>query len=280
MSERRCLGLFDRGIGGLTVAARLRESRPDLDLIFYGDSGRLSMDRTEEQVVRSVRAACQRLSNAGAEAVILACNSADAAARDILAAESGMPVISVIESCAREAIAASATGRIGVIATGMTIRSGAYPAALRRWSGSVEVFPVRCSGVVEFIENGDLGNSELRCRVAEALDPLAGQVDTLILGCTHFPFIRDFIRECAGPKVRLVTGERQMRADLERIGGWDRPADGVGSLTIWTSGSPDRARQAARRLGLIETGLERIGSGENCAEDLTAGKNKITGLAG
>jgi glutamate racemase len=138
----------------------------------------------------------------------------------------------------------------------MTVRSGVYPATLRRLAPHVRVAVAQCSGIVEYIEAGNFDHPALRQRVATALSPVAGQVDTLILGCTHFPLVRKVVRNAVGPEVALVDGADELLRDVDGVLG------GMGAVStspprppiIWTSGRPDLAARvaAAAALGPVD----------------------------
>ncbi|HUP42196.1 MAG TPA: glutamate racemase [Thermoanaerobaculia bacterium] len=197
------IGVFDSGVGGLTVVAALRERLPAESILYLGDTARLPYGtKSPETVLRYTRKNVEFLLARGVKAVVVACNTASALALPHLAAE--LPLWGVIEPGAARAAAASA-GRIGVIATESTIRSDAYAAALRRLRPELEVLSAACPLFVPLVEEGWTDDEIAEAVARRYLEPLLGAgIDTLVLGCTHYPLLRPVLTRVAGPEVALV----------------------------------------------------------------------------
>jgi len=197
------IGVFDSGVGGLTVVAALRERLPAESILYLGDTARLPYGtKSPETVLRYTRKNVEFLLARGVKAVVVACNTASALALPHLAAE--LPLWGVIEPGAARAAAASA-GRVGVIATESTIRSDAYAAALRRLRPELEVLSAACPLFVPLVEEGWTDDEIAEAVARRYLAPLLGAgIDTLVLGCTHYPLLRPVLARVAGPEVALV----------------------------------------------------------------------------
>lgn len=203
------IGVFDSGVGGLTVLRALRERLPSVSTVYLGDTARVPYGtRSPEVVVRYARNTARFLLSQEIELLVVACNTATAHALPTLQAELPVPVIGVVEPGAAAAAKASRTGRIGVIGTAGTIASGAYQKALARHLPDVEVLARACPLLVPLAEEG-WTDGEVPLAVARRyLGDLEGRIDTLVLGCTHYPLLQGVIGEVLGPGVRLIDSAR------------------------------------------------------------------------
>lgn len=194
------IGVFDSGIGGLTVAAALRNALPRENIIYLGDTARVPYgSRSPDAIVRYARMCARFLVNRGLKALVVACNTVSAVALDVLRVEFDLPVIGVIVPSARAAAAATRSGRIGVIGTEGTIRSGAYERALATASSRCEVFGRAAPLLVPLVEEGWLDGEVPRLAVERYVAPLCEVgVDVLVLGCTHYPVLRPVIEDVLG----------------------------------------------------------------------------------
>ncbi len=219
--DARPIGVFDSGVGGLTVFREIAALLPHETLVYLGDSARVPYGtKSPETIQRYALEAARFLSTRDIKMFVVACNTASAAALPVLKEQLAVPVIGVVEPGARAAVAAT-TGRIGVIATEGTVRSHAYSDAISRLDSSVEVREQACPLFVALAEEG-WANTHVAMEVAEVyLRPLLDWgVDTLVLGCTHYPILRATIHHVAGDGVRIVdSAETTARAVVETLEG-------------------------------------------------------------
>ena len=206
------IGVFDSGVGGLTVLRELRRQLPGESTIYLGDEARMPYGpRPAAEVLAFTREAMRWFAERGCKLVVLACNTATAVALETVREESAVPVIGVVRPGAAAAISASARRSIGVLATTGTVRSGSYQRALRDLDPLVDVVQQACPKLVPLVEAGQAGSPEAERAVREYVTPLlidggvvSPVVDTLLLGCTHYPLLREVIERVAGPGVRVV----------------------------------------------------------------------------
>jgi glutamate racemase len=207
MAERP-IGMFDSGFGGLTVARAVIDLLPDEDVVYIGDTGRYPYGPRPLDEVRHFarQLAWSLVKDFDAKLVIVACNTASAAALDDLAVELPVPVVGVIEPGARSLVRATRSGRVGVIGTVGTIGSGAYQRAVAAADGCVVLTATACPGFVEFVERGEIQGDQVTILAERLLAPVrdAG-IDTLLLGCTHYPYLARVISDVLGPDVVLVS---------------------------------------------------------------------------
>ena len=208
----RPIGIFDSGFGGLTVARALIDLLPAEDYVYIGDTGRYPYGSKPLEDVREYASelAHSLVEDFNVKAIVVACNTATAAGLDHLRAELPVPIFDVVGPGASAVVQASRTGRVGVIGTVGTISSGAYVRAVEavaaRTNTSAELSSAACPGFVEFVERGQLSGDEVMVLAERLLAPLAGaKIDTLLLGCTHYPFLARTIGEVMGPDVVLVS---------------------------------------------------------------------------
>ena len=208
--DPRPIGVFDSGVGGLTVVRRLFELLPRESVSYFGDTARLPYgSKTRPTIIQFSMENTRWLVDHGVKAVVVACNTSTALALPELQKKFDLPVIGVIEPGARAAGRLTRSGRIGVIATRATTQSRAYSRALARISRKFAVTERACPLFVPLVEEGWLDHAATREVAREYLAPLVRRkVDTLVLGCTHYPLIREVIQEVMGPHVRLIdSGE-------------------------------------------------------------------------
>jgi glutamate racemase len=247
----RTIGVFDSGVGGLSVLHHIREALPDARLIYVADSGHVPYgDKSPEYIARRSLALTSFLVEQGAEAIVVACNTATAAAAAALRARYTLPIVAM-EPAVKPAVAATKSGVVGVLATIGTLESARFAALLEKYAGNVEIVTQGCPGLVERVERGDLAGPETRALVERYTAPLLARgADTLILGCTHYPFLAPLIREVTGEEIALVdTGaavarelKRRVEAELSARSG------GTASEAFFTSGD---ATQASRIMSVL-----------------------------
>ncbi len=261
----RPIGVFDSGLGGLTVLQALEDLLPHEHLIYLGDTARYPYGprSVEELVAFSIQIVDHLVEVEGVKLVIVACNSATAAALDVLRSTYDVPVIGVVEPGVRAAMKVTESGRVGVIGTQMTATSKVYEHTAERIRAELDLFVHPCPEFVELVERGTTRGVRARQVVADGLAPVrdAG-IDTLVLGCTHFPLLGRSIGEEMGRGVTLVSSADEtafeVRSILERTG-WSRlPGDVPATHRYLTSGDPGRfARLGARFLGHALTDVQR-----------------------
>jgi glutamate racemase len=199
------IGIYDSGLGGLSVLRAVQSRLPQYRLAYLADSAYCPYGPRPMAEVRERALVCAGyLVEQGAKMVVVACNTASAAALELLRAKLPVPIVGM-EPGVKPAIAATRTRRVGVLATGGTLMSNRYTLLVQRFAGNVEVFPVACPELVEQVEAGELDTPYTRALVAGYLDPLlTHDIDTVVLGCTHFHFLASLIAELAGPGVTII----------------------------------------------------------------------------
>jgi glutamate racemase len=262
--DPRPIGVFDSGIGGLTVVRELRRQLPHESIVYFGDTARVPYGaKSPATVARYSREAAAFLLSRDVKLVVIACNTATAHAFDDLYRTLPVPVIGVIEAGARAAVAASATGRIGVIGTAGTIRSGAYDLAVRRRLDSARVYAQPCPLFVPLVEEGQCDGAAADIIAHQYLEPLREMdVDVLILGCTHYPLLRPLLQNVMGDEVVLVDSAEQTAYDvaaaLERDG-LAAPSDAHATYSFVASDSPLRFRDVGRAfVGDLISSVEHV----------------------
>ncbi len=260
--DGRPIGIFDSGLGGLTVVRALIDLLPDEHLVYFGDTGRFPYGpKPREVVLKYAFEITELLMDHDVKLVVVGCNSAAAAALGELRARYEVPLTGVIEPGLRAAARATRTGWVGVIGTVGTIASGAYQrAAAALWPG-IELACAACPGFVEFVEAGDVDSDQVFVLAERLLAPVkAAGVDTLVLGCTHYPLLARTIGDVMGPspngdKVVLVSsGEEtafEVASVLDAVGARRRPLRGAGAeparRRFLTSGDPATFRALGSR---------------------------------
>lgn len=207
--DNRAIGVFDSGMGGLTTVRELTRLLPGEDIVYFGDTGRVPYgSRSPETVMKYARQDVAFLRTFDLKAIVIACGTVSSIALETLAAENPLPVVGVVEPAVKAAAAATKSGKIGLIGTRSTIRSGAYERRLQDACPGVTVTAQACPLFVPLVENGRFAPEDPLAQlvVGEYLEPfLPPAVDTLILGCTHYPLLTDAIAQYLGPEVRLIN---------------------------------------------------------------------------
>jgi glutamate racemase len=218
MNPEKPIAIFDSGVGGLTVFRAVRARLPREHLIYFGDTAHVPYGtRSPATVSRLVRAHADFLVRKGIKCLVVACNTASAVALGFLRRELPVPVIGVIEPGVREALARTSNGRVGVVGTRTTIASGAYQRRLKEGGHKIRVFPQACPLFVPIAEEGWMGHQIARLAAREYLTGLRKAcVDTVILGCTHYPLLKRAIGSTMGPGVELVDSAEVVAGELAR----------------------------------------------------------------
>lgn len=265
--QRGLIGIFDSGVGGLTVAARVQEDLPGASYIYFGDTAHVPYgNRSADDVIGLVSNIARHLVDSGAEALVMACNTSSALALDSVRSWCPVPVIGIIEAAARAAVFASRNGQIGLIANPLTAGSGAYERAAGRTLAAqgyaptaARIFPIGCPKLVPLVEAGEVSTPTARAALLEYLEPLMAEgIDTLVLGCTHYPFLTPQIAEILGPSVEIIDPAVFVVEDLKRLG-WQPNDPRSGRLLYQVSGDPHEFEKTATMLlGRRLAGVSRV----------------------
>jgi glutamate racemase len=217
--DRRAIGVFDSGVGGLTVLHECLVNLPHEDYVYLGDTANFPYGSKELGEVRRLAfAATQSLVDVGVKLIVVACNSATAAALSQLQASFSTPIVGVVMPGARAAAQATRERRIGILATEATVRSNAYQSALQSLDAGLEVSAVACPRLAPLIQDGDVFSEEVEKAAREYVAPLkSAMVDTVILGCTHFPLIARMLRRLLGPHVALIDSAEEIAREVGEI---------------------------------------------------------------
>ena len=213
------IGVFDSGVGGLTVAREIMRQLPDERMVYFGDTARLPYGtKSKETVIRFSRQIVRFLKTKNVKAIVVACNTATAQALEELRKESDIPVIGVIDAAARVASTVTRNDRIGVVGTTGTIESGMYTRVLKEYNPRVQVYGKACPLLVSLVEEGWLHDPVTEEVISRYLKDLEYKsIDTLILGCTHYPLLSSAFRKVAGEDVTLVNPAYEVAVELKEI---------------------------------------------------------------
>jgi glutamate racemase len=246
------IGIFDSGIGGLTVLRHIRKQMPSESVIYVADRGHLPYGTKSNEFIldRSIHISDFLLSQP-VKAIVVACNTATAAAIHILRQRYELPIIGM-EPGVKPAIQLTRNGNIGILATEGTLGSGKFKTLIERHANGLELFIKPCYGWVEHIEAGDLGKSLTMSMLKETLAPLLNKdIDTLVLGCTHYPFLMDNIRKLVGSGITIIDTGQAVASHLRcRLEESNLLTDALtaGSETFRSSGPLDEMRDLLERL--------------------------------
>ena len=247
----RPIGIFDSGVGGLTVARAIIDQLPNESIIYFGDTARGPYGPRPLAEVRSFALEIMdRMVDAGVKAIVIACNTASAAMLRDARERYSIPVIEVIQPAVRRAVSATRTGKVGVIGTQTTIDSKAYEDAFAA-APQLELTTQACPDFVSFVERGETSGSAVTESAERYLKPLKDEgVDTLVLGCTHYPLLTGVISYVMGNDVTLVSSAEETAKDLYRVlveKKLMRTADARPTYRFISSGDPNSFSNLARR---------------------------------
>lgn len=265
MSNNGPIGIFDSGVGGLSVALEVRRELPVEDLLYVADSAHAPYgDKPPEYIGQRALAIVDFFVQQQAKAVVVACNTATAVAVDALRARWSMPIVA-IEPAVKPAAATTKSGVVGVLATTQTIASTRFERLADKFGADVEILAQPCPGLVERIEAGDLSSADTKALIETYVQPLIARgADTLVLGCTHYPFVRSVIESVAGRDVVIIDPAAAVARELRR-----RLADrdllsesaGPGSIRFWTTGMPVQMATVLHGLGIAADDVRPLGEG-------------------
>jgi glutamate racemase len=248
------IGVFDSGVGGLSVLREIRATLPHEHLVYVADSEHAPYgDKSSEFIAGRAQAMVTFLLQQGVKAVVVACNTVTGLAIQQLREQFPELPIVAIEPAVKPAAAATRTGVVGVLATRLTVKSPGLARLIEQHGQGTRIVTQACPGWVELVESARLESPATREQVAQYVRPLLDQnVDTLVLGCTHYPFLASVIADIAGPQVRLIDPAaavaRELQRRLQSAGLTTTRTDAPGPTEFWTSGSPAHATQVMSAL--------------------------------
>jgi glutamate racemase len=247
------IGVFDSGVGGLSVLRALRQAQPAENLIYLADQAHVPYGPRSLEEVRGFSAGItDYLLARGAKLIVVACNTASAAALHHLREQHPDVPFVGMEPALKPAAQSTLTGKVGVLATEVTFQGGLYSTLLERLGAGVTIFEDSCPGLVGRIEAGDLSGEATRGILKAALAPmLAAGIDTIVLGCTHYPFVIPLIEDMAGPGVRVIDPSpavARQAGRLLRLRELEHPGPATGRLRVMTTGSPEGLSRLLPRL--------------------------------
>ncbi len=250
--DTRAVGVFDSGVGGLTVLHECLVHLPHEDFVYLGDTGNFPYgSKSLAQVRRLAFSAVGFLAERGVKLIVVACNSAASAALSQLQTAYTTPIVGVVVPGARAAVQLTRNRRVGLLATEATVRSNAYQLALSTLDAGVEVFPAACTRLAPLIQAGDVFSEETEQTARGCVAPLkAAAVDTVILGCTHYPLIAPMLRRLLGPGVALIDSAEETAREVREL--LDRKEIGndpqrEGSYQFFSTGDGEEFREVGRR---------------------------------
>lgn len=252
MTSLAPVGVFDSGVGGLSVLHHIREQLPHEDLLYVADSAHAPYGiKTQAQIQERSLLLSEFLLSQGAKALVIACNTATAAAAASLRERFDIPIVGM-EPAVKPAVAATRSGVVGVLATSGTLQSARFAALLESYGQGVRVVTQAAHGLVECVERGELDTKVTRGLLWKYLEPLLEEgADTVVLGCTHYPFLRPTIESLVGGQVAIIdTGSavaRQLRRRLDSSG-LAKADDHPGQARFWSSGDIGLGRPVIERL--------------------------------
>ena len=238
------IGIFDSGVGGISVLRAIREQMPNESVVYFGDQGHIPYGpRPMEQIRDFSEAITNFLLEQNAKIIVVACNTASAAALKYLREK--FPDVQFIgmEPAVKPAAEQTQTGKVGVLATPATFQGVLYASVVERFANGVELFQSICPGLVQQIEQGNLDGEETRKVLEAALLPMLEEnIDTVVLGCTHYPFVIPLIQQIVGDKVRVIDPAPSVARQAGRLlesGGMSRQSESKGDVRFYTSGDPE-----------------------------------------
>ncbi len=204
--DRRPIGVFDSGLGGLTAVKELMKQLPKESIVYFGDTGRVPYGtRSNETVIKYVLQDIRFLLNFDIKLIIIACGTASSVALDVVKDQFDIPIVGVVEPAVQQAVKLTKNKKMGIIGTAGTINSGSYARKINEIDCEIVTISQACPLFVPLVENGYIDNQVARLVAEEYLHPLmAAKVDTIIMGCTHYPLLKNTITEIMGPEVSLV----------------------------------------------------------------------------
>ena len=255
LKRKAPIGVFDSGVGGLTVAREIMRHLPNENIVYFGDTARVPYgSKSRDNIIRYSRQIVNFLKTQGVKAIVIACNTASALALDVVQMENDIPIIGVIEPGARAALGVTQSKKIGVIGTEATIRSQMYDKIIQGFDTQATVIGKACPLFVSLVEEGfakhHITEEVIDYYLASLMET---DIDSLILGCTHYPLLRSRIREYVGDKITLVNPAYETAMDLKKLlqeANMDNPdaADEYASYKFYVSDAADKFKQFANSI--------------------------------
>lgn len=265
MNAKNPIGVFDSGVGGLSVLREIRRELPGEDLLYVADSGHAPYgDKSAQLIEARAIAIVEFLISQRVKAIVVACNTATGVAIETLRARFPVPIVA-IEPAVKPAAAHTKSGVIGVLATSRTIASDNFAKLHDRFGADVKILMQACPGLVEQVEAGDLSGDKTRALIERYVVPLLEQkADTIVLGCTHYPFLAPLIQEIAGPTVAIIDPAAAIARELRR-----RLASAnllsiesrAGAERFWTSATPCTTKQVISQLWQADIDVRSLPNG-------------------
>ncbi len=263
------VGVFDSGVGGLSVLRAMRKLMPEEPVIYFGDQGHVPYGPRQMQQVRDFSETITRfLLDQGAKGIVVACNTASAAALHYLRDKFPDVFFVGMEPAVKPAAEHTQSGLVGVLATPATFQGALYASVLERFANGVQVLQHTCPGLVGQIEKGDLDGDETRAILEDALRPMLDQgIDTVVLGCTHYPFVIPLIEQVVGENVRVIDPAPAVAKQAKRLldaSGMKTPLGGRADICFYTSGDANSLASLLPKL-LGESGqIESVNWFDDC----------------
>jgi len=241
------IGIFDSGVGGLSVLRAIRAQMPEESVLYLGDQGHIPYGpRPMDQIRAFSEAITYFLLERDAKIIVVACNTASAAALKYLRERFPSVQFVGMEPAVKPAAETTKTGKVGVLATPATFQGALYASVVERFANGVELFQNTCNGLVQQIEQGNLNGDETHKILEGALRPmLEKNIDTVVLGCTHYPFVIPIIQKIVGEKVRVIDPAPAVARRVERLleaAGMKNDSSEMGDVKFYTSGNPDELK--------------------------------------
>lgn len=236
------VGVFDSGIGGVSVLRAIRAEMPSADLIYVGDNLHLPYgEKSMEEIRNYTRGVVKFLVDSGCSVIVIACNTASAAALKEMREQFPNITFVGMEPAVKPAAEQTQTGVVGVIATTATFQGELFASVVERFANNVKVLRQPCPGLVQQIEAGELATAKTKSMLHEWLDPMKAQnIDRLVLGCTHYPFVAETIRGILGDGVQIIDPAPAIARQVKRVSDYEnRKENRVGQVLFYTSGNAD-----------------------------------------
>ena len=246
------IGVFDSGLGGLTVVKELIRQLPGENIVYFGDTARVPYGtKSRESIIRFSKENVSLLLRHKVKMIVIACNTSSSLALGVLKKQFSIPIVGVIEPGARKAVQAARNKKIGVIATIATVNSRAYTKSIKRLNRQMKVFSQPCPLFVPLAEEGWF-NKKITFDVArEYLKTIRNfKADAVILGCTHYPLLKNVVQKVLGPRVRLIDSAKEVASEVKKLlirEGLERPGQGRGRHSFLVSDAPQHFKKLARQ---------------------------------